>query len=107
MAQDLASTVREQLSGMGRAERQRAIESLRSVMLDAMYQTERESADYEARCCPRCGCVEMVRKGHCEGRQPALPLPRVRQDLRGPHRPRGRHEQAPRREVDGLRPVLR
>mgnify|MGYP007016528316 CR=1 FL=1 len=66
MAQDLASTVREQLSGMGRVERQRAIESLRSVMLDAMHQTERESADYEVRCCPRCGCVEMVRKGHAK-----------------------------------------
>lgn len=66
MAQDLAGTVREQLSGMGRAERQRAIESLRSVMLDAMYQTERESAGYEVKCCPRCGCVEIVRKGHAK-----------------------------------------
>lgn len=66
MAQDLASTVRERLSDMGRGERQRAIEGLRAVMLDAMYQTERESADYEVKCCPRCGCVEIVRKGHAK-----------------------------------------
>lgn len=66
MARDLASTVRERLSGMGRAERQRAIEALHSVMLDAMYQTERESADYEVTCCPRCGCVEIVRKGRAK-----------------------------------------
>ena len=60
----VADDVRKALDSLSAGERQKALEELRSVMLDAMYRMERESADSEVKCCPRCGCVEIVRKGH-------------------------------------------
>lgn len=63
MALDFAASVRSTLQSMGREQRQQAVEELRSVILDTMYQAERENAAYEVKCCPRCGCVEIVKKG--------------------------------------------
>ncbi len=63
MSQDIANSVKRELQGMGRAERQLTIEKLKAVLLDSMYQTEVECAPYEVKCCPRCGCVEVVKKG--------------------------------------------
>lgn len=59
----VADDVRKVLDSLSASERQKALDELRSVMLDAMYRMERESADSDVKCCPRCGCVEIVRKG--------------------------------------------
>lgn len=62
----VADEVRKSLESLSIKERQKALEELRSVMLDAMYQMEREGVDDDIRCCPRCGCVEIVKKGHAK-----------------------------------------
>ena len=62
----MADEVREALESLSVKERQKALEEFRSVMLDAMYRMEREGADYEIKCCPRCGCAEIVKQGKAQ-----------------------------------------
>lgn len=59
----VADEARRALSTLGIAERQKALDELRSVLLDAMYQMERDAVGGDVKCCPRCGCVEIVKKG--------------------------------------------
>ena len=63
-AETVAESLRKSLLGMGRGERMAAIEAVKSVLLDAMYRTCAESYGMEVKACPRCGCVEVVKKGH-------------------------------------------
>lgn len=60
---DIADSLRDSLLSMGRGERMAAIEAVKSVVLDAMYRTCAEGYGMEAKACPRCGCVEIVKKG--------------------------------------------
>ena len=63
-SKDVAESLRKTLLGMGRGERMTAIEAVKSVVLEAMYRTCAEGYGLEVKACPRCGCVEIVKKGH-------------------------------------------
>ena len=63
-SESIAESLRKSLLGMGRGERMTAIEAVKSVVLEAMYRTCAEGYGLEVKACPRCGCVEIVKKGH-------------------------------------------
>ena len=51
----VADDVRKALDSLSASERQKVLKELRSVMLDAMYRMERESADSDVKCCRDAG----------------------------------------------------
>lgn len=57
---------------MGRAEWQKTIESLKVVLFDFICQMEVDCASYEVKCCPRCGCAKIVRKGNASAEANAI-----------------------------------
>ena len=61
-AEDLVITFKRNMAKLSRAERRRAIESIRDVIRAAAFDDAADSA-YEVECCPRCGFAAVVKKG--------------------------------------------
>lgn len=61
-AEDLVITFKWNMAKLSRAERRRAIESVRDVIRAAAFDDAADSA-YEVECCPRCGSAAVVKKG--------------------------------------------
>ena len=61
-AEDLVITFKRNMAKLSRAERRRAIESVRDVIRAAAFDDAADSA-YEVECCPRCGSAAVVKKG--------------------------------------------
>lgn len=61
-AEDLVITFKRNMAELSRAERRRAIESVRDVIRAAAFDDAADSA-YEVECCPRCGSAAVVKKG--------------------------------------------
>lgn len=61
-AEDLVITFKRNMAKLSRAERRRAIESVRDVIRAAAFDDAADSA-YEVECCPRCGSAAVVKRG--------------------------------------------
>lgn len=61
-AEDLVITFKRNMAKLSRAERRRAIESVRDVIRAAAFDDAAGSA-YEVERCPRCGSAAVVKKG--------------------------------------------
>lgn len=61
-AEDLVITFKRNMAKLSRAERRRAIESVRDVIRAAAFDDAADSA-YEVEFCPRCGSAAVVKKG--------------------------------------------
>lgn len=57
-------SIRRQLQAMSATERQRAISSLRDLIYEDAYTHALHPATDDGVACPRCGSLDVVRKGH-------------------------------------------